>query len=74
MNPRGGAFAGRYPDLNNDGFANSDDIQPFVQGLLGPDDISATPRRCKIAAYDINGDGSVDGLDIQGFVALRVGG
>ena len=50
-------------DFDEDGDLDSDDVATFITVLLSPE---AFPSLIMIA--DINGDGSANGLDIQGFI------
>ncbi len=62
------AIAADRPDLDDDGDVDTDDAALFVALLLDP---GAFPELITIA--DVNGDGSVDGLDIQDFVRIMLG-
>lgn len=45
-----------------------DDVAPFVQALLDPAAYNAAHPGCNIQRADMNGDGEIDGRDIQAFV------
>jgi hypothetical protein len=51
-------------DLTCDCTLDMDDIAPFVAALVNPGEFSG----CDIMLADVNGDGSIDGLDISTFV------
>ncbi len=57
-------------DMNCDGVLDLDDVPAMVLALLDPDAYAITYPDCDITAGDINEDGNVDGLDLQGFVEL----
>jgi hypothetical protein len=60
-------------DLNCDGEANFDDIDPFVLALSSPDEYLIAFPNCNILNGDCNQDGNVDFDDIDAFVALLSG-
>lgn len=53
-------------DLTGDGFIDDFDVSTFSTVLLNPS--AATPD--ELCAADMNRDGAVDGLDLQGFVEV----
>ena len=62
-------------DMDCNGDSNMFDIDPFVQALIDPAgyvaDHDGDPYPfCDIMQADINGDGSVDGDDVDPFVVL----
>ncbi len=61
-------------DLNCDGSAGFDDINPFVLALSDPAGYTAQFPDCSITQADCNADGSVSLDDINPFVALLTGG
>jgi len=61
-------IAADRPDLDDDGDVDTDDAALLVAVLLDPE---AFPELVSIA--DVNGDGSVNGLDIQDFVRIMLG-
>jgi len=62
------AQCGLLGDVNLDAVVDLDDVANFAGLLLEPESGDAA----EICAADLNGDGSVDGLDIQGFTDLLV--
>jgi len=67
----GGPAAG---DLDCDGFIDTSDIAPFILALLEPEAYAGQFPGCDRVRADVDGDGSVDGRDIQSFAELLVGG
>ena len=61
-------------DLNCDGVANFDDINPFVLALSDPVGYARQYPGCDIMNGDVNGDGHVDFGDVEPFVAVLSGG
>ncbi len=57
-------------DMNDDGVVNLDDVEPFVEVLLG----HSVPPNIIPARADVDGDGDQDGRDVQPFVDCLVGG
>ncbi|MFH1419698.1 MAG: right-handed parallel beta-helix repeat-containing protein, partial [Planctomycetota bacterium] len=57
-----------WGDLNCDDLGDQDDIEPFALALTDPVAYAATYPGCPILNGDMNGDGAVDGVDIQAFV------
>lgn len=60
----------RIGDVSGDGVVAMDDIAPFVAVMLEPD--AATED--EICAVDTNLDGAGNGLDVQAFLGLILGG
>jgi hypothetical protein len=56
-------------DLTCDGALNVDDVAAFVLALTDPASYSAAYPGCMLNRADMNGDGAVDGRDIQLFVS-----
>ncbi|MFQ5411188.1 MAG: family 16 glycosylhydrolase [Phycisphaerae bacterium] len=65
---------GLLGDLNCDGIANEGDIGPFTTALIDPTAYGAGFPSCDLCTGDFDGDGSVNGLDIDAFVTLLTGG
>ena len=59
------ATVGCSGDLNCDGLVTADDVAPFASAVLNP--AGFQPTACG-ATPDMNGDGKLDGLDIQQFI------
>jgi hypothetical protein len=59
----------RPGDIDDDGDVDSFDIEYFVSALLGTN-VSPIHR----ARSDLNGDGSADGADMPGFIAVFMRG
>src|SRR5262249_49411618 len=57
-------------DLNCDGVVDTQDVAPFALSLVDPGAYAASYPRCDIERADVNHDGSIDGVDVAGFVAL----
>lgn len=55
-------------DLNCDGTLTIDDVVPFALALVDPVGYAATYPVCDVTLADINDSGTVDGVDIPGFV------
>ena len=49
---------------------NAGDIEPFLVALFEPESYAAKYPNCDINLGDINGDGSIDALDIEPFIGL----
>jgi hypothetical protein len=60
-------------DLNCDRAANTADIEPFVLALIDAAAYEREYPHCQLARADANGDGSLNGLDIDPFVDLLRG-
>ncbi len=60
-------------DLNCDGIANFDDIDPFVTALASPALYAEQFPACDRALADANDDGQVNFDDIDSFVAILAG-
>jgi len=66
---------GNAGDANCDGVVNVADVDAFVLGLLDPTDYEATYPSCNFAeSCDFDGNGDVDGADIQGFTTCLLSG
>ncbi len=61
-------------DVNCDGAANFNDINPFVMALVGRSGYEARYPDCRWLHADVNGDGYVDFGDINPFVACLASG
>ena len=61
-------------DTDCDGSVGEGDVEAFLTALLDPASYALFYPNCGIGVADANGDGSVDGLDTQSFVALLLGG
>jgi hypothetical protein len=61
-------------DLNCDGEFDLADVEAFTLALLDPAAYEAAYPGCNIMLADMDGNGSVDGLDIEVFVARLMGG
>lgn len=61
-------------DANCDGVLNNFDIDAFMLALLTPATYQFRYPACAIASWDLDGDGRVTNLDINGFVANLFGG
>ena len=48
-------------------------FKPNFQALIDPDAYEQEYPQCQLARADANGDGSINGLDIDPFVSLLVG-
>lgn len=59
-------------DINCDGVLDAADAAALALALSDPAGFVATYPGCPVGRADLSGDGSVDGRDIQPFVALRV--
>ncbi len=59
-------------DMNCDGVLDLDDVSAMVLALLDPDAYAVAYTECDILTGDMTEDGSVDGLDVQGFVDLLI--
>jgi len=57
-------------DLTDDGLIDTDDVAPFVAVLLD----SSGASQVTLCAADVNGDGDVNGIDIQAFCFAMMGG
>ncbi len=57
-------------DMNCDAVIDAIDVSAFVQALLDPDGYTAAFPSCTISRGDVNGDQSVNGADINGFVSI----
>ena len=57
-------------DLNCDGTADAADALAFATALLDPDAYAAQYPGCDMSRADANGDGVLDGDDVQGMVQL----
>lgn len=55
-------------DMNCDGAVDIADIEPFSVALIDPDGYSASYPSCGLTQGDLNGDSSIDGLDIAEFL------
>jgi len=55
-------------DMDCNWTVDLDDVEPFVQALLAPAAYNAAYPDCNIDRADVNGDGAIDGRDIQAFV------
>ncbi len=55
-------------DLNCDGAISPSDVAPFAKALTDPEGYKSDFPGCSIAGADMNGDGKIDGLDIDEFV------
>jgi hypothetical protein len=68
--------AAPYPlgDLNCDHKLTVGDIGPFALALVDPDAYNWQWFWCDINLADVNGDGTNDGLDVQTFVTMLLGG
>lgn len=75
VNPDGtlGAALPVDGDMNCDGVVSLADVAPFALALLDADGYSAQFACCDIANADVNGDASVDGLDVGPFVQALLG-
>lgn len=60
-------------DVNNDGQISLLDLPRFVTALIDPSMCQADLSVCDFPKADVNGDGFVDGGDIEGFVTLLLG-
>jgi len=62
-------------DANCDGKANPADIEPFTRLLIDPAGYRAIYPDCDVDTFcDMNGDGDLDGEDVQGFVQRLITG
>ncbi len=57
-------------DMNCDHRVDAADIAPFVQAIVTPETYPESFPYCDIGRGDLNGDGHLDGLDIQGLIAF----
>ncbi|PYM69272.1 MAG: hypothetical protein DME03_22865, partial [Candidatus Rokuibacteriota bacterium] len=57
-------------DMNCDGAVNVSDADPFVLALVDPARYARRYPRCDRALADVNGDGSVNALDVGAFLKL----
>jgi endonuclease I len=62
--------AGLAGDMDCSGIANVADIDPFVLALTDQTAYEATFSGCRWLNADCDGDGQVDGADIQAFVSI----
>ncbi|HVP13839.1 MAG TPA: hypothetical protein VMV94_21880, partial [Phycisphaerae bacterium] len=69
-----GAYAFAPGDLNCDGVVNDSDIGPFVLALTDPVAYGEAFPSCDVMLADTRGDGQVNGLDIDSFVQILLGG
>ncbi|HVP13396.1 MAG TPA: hypothetical protein VMV94_19645 [Phycisphaerae bacterium] len=69
-----GAYAFAPGDLNCDGVVNDSDIGPFVLALTDPVAYGEAFPSCDVMLADTIGDGVVNGLDIDSFVQIVLGG
>ncbi len=60
-------------DINCDGVRNGADVVALVQALTNPAAFAASHPGCDILHADLNGDLSVNGVDVTAFVALETG-
>lgn len=68
-----------FGDLNCDSVVDLADVPHFVQALIDPagydaDHDGSPYPACSLSLANLNGDGTIDGLDIAGFVEALVGG
>lgn len=61
-------------DLDCDGSVDASDIGPFVLALIDEAGYEAAYPDCNRMLADCSGDGSVNGLDIEVFIFLLIGG
>lgn len=59
-------------DINCDGVRNAADVAALVVALTNPSAFGASHPGCDILHADVNGDSSVNGADIQAFVAIEM--
>jgi hypothetical protein len=57
-------------DMNCDRWVDIHDVAPFIQALLDPAGYAAAYPNCDASLADLNGDGLVNGNDIQGLASL----
>ncbi len=55
--------------MNCDGWVNEGDVDPFVLAMLDPAAYAAAYPACDINLGDMDGSGTLDGRDVQGFVS-----
>src|SRR5439155_18683349 len=67
-------FAYALGDMNCDQSTTTLDISHFITALLDPNLYNSSHPFCSILNGDMNGDGLVDGADVQPFVSCVVGG
>jgi uncharacterized protein (DUF1501 family) len=59
-------------DMNCDGAATADDVEPFVQAVMDPEGYRAEHPQCNVTGADRNSDGRIDGLDVANFTQSLV--
>lgn len=57
-------------DLNCDAVVDLSDVEPFIQALIDPAAYQTAYPDCSATLADLDGNGTVDGLDIQPFVGV----